>query len=245
MPGMTLSNPLPQDRMGGEVQAAMVPGFYLSDGTKEDPGVWDVHSQLAAFFDPGEVLGPAKGLGVGLRYVGGADDAGFFEPMVRYRSYLDDDQRVALAAVGYFAYAEGSHRGASYEALRGGAELTVDVRLTPRNRWAELHVLGGASITGIGLEGSFCTNPDTGYGTDCDVDAGEVAGTHMDFAGAYPSAFVGISVDLFRGVPVLHGVRLGATMAAGTMPSVKDGERQKDRGWYSWGVNVTIGLGDW
>lgn len=96
MPLMSMANSTPQDRMDAELQFAMTPGFYLSDSVKEqNDNVGSVHPQVAGWLDPGELLGPAKGLG-GLRGVVRGD--GYIEPMLRCRTGLDDDGVVSLGS---------------------------------------------------------------------------------------------------------------------------------------------------
>lgn len=242
MPGMTMANAIPQDRMGGELGVALVPGFHLSDAVQEQ-AEGTLHGQLSGFFDPGEALGVARGLGLGVRYIG--NDDGYFEPMVRYRFYLDDQERVATAIVAYGTHASGSERGASYRMDRGGLELSTDIRVTPSWRWLELHVTGGASVTFLSARGTYCLNSDTGWGRDCDEDTAEQGDTTRTLTAWLPGLFVGATLDLFRDVPIVHIVRLGAYMSGGSMPVVKQGETADMRGWYAMGLNLMLGIGDW
>ena len=241
MPGMTGANPVPEPRPGAEVQAAVVPGYYLSAATQEDPDR-DQMSQLSGFFDPGD-LWPLRGLSFGGRWIAGGDETGYFEPMVRYRRFLGEDERVSFAAVGFGTYASRSHAGASYEVARGGAEVATDIRVTPKNSWLELHLLGGASVTAIGGSGSYCMDTESGYGIDCGDDG--IANASPDILGAYPSAHVGFGVDIARHLDVVfHHARLGAFLAGGTMPRIRYAELQDSpESWFTWGVNLTIGMG--
>ena len=241
MPGMTVANPVPEHRPGAEAQVAIVPGFYLSDSTQEDPDRGHIE-QISGFVGLGDRW-PLKGLSFGGRWIGGGDETGYFEPMVRYRRYLDDDGRVSLAAVGYGTYASRSYDGASYEVARGGAEVSTDIRVTPRNDWAELHLVGGASVTAISGNGSYCMNTESGYGVDC--GDGELANAYADILGAYPSAFVGIGVDLFRHPDIVfHHARLGGFVGGGTMPRIRSAELQESpESWFTWGANLTIAMG--
>lgn len=122
---------------------------------------------------------------------------------------------------------------------RGGAELAVDVRATPKKSVAELHFTGGASVTGLSAIGTYCMNED-GHGEDCGAE--RVGETKATLAGAIPTGFVGLSVDLFRGVPVLLGVRVGAYLAGDSRPVIHHAERVSDRGWFSWGLKFEIGI---
>ncbi len=239
MAGATLNNVVPQDRAGVELQGATVPGWHVSDTVKEQESGGSV-TQLAVMVDAGKLL-PTKGLGIGGRWVG-SFDGGYFEPMIRYRTFLDEGERVALGLTGYATHASGSERGASYEMTRGGVELGVDVRVTPKNRWAELHVTGGASVTGVTADGTYCMN-EAGYGRDCDSDTNEQGDTTGQVSGAFPAAFAGVSLDLFRGIPVLHFLRLGAYMAGGAMPHARFNKEEPSRAWFAYGLNLTAGIG--
>lgn len=243
MPGMTVANPLPQSRIGGEVQIAVVPGYYLSEATQQRVDAGGAMTQLGAWFEPGSLLEQAKGLGVGARFL--SEGGGQIEPMLRYRTWLDDQERIALAGVFYGTQASAEASGADYRMMRGGAELVVDVRVTPKNRWAELHLSGGASLTALSATGHYCMNDKTGYGRDCDDGKPEPDMASVSFDGVLPSAFVGVSGDFFRGVPVLQGVRLGTWLAGGTMPRFEFGERAHDQSWFSWGLNLELGIGQW
>jgi len=240
MPGVTGLNPIPEERPGVEAQLGYVPGFFLSDAVQADPS-GDVMLQFSGMFDPGSSLG-AKGLSVGARYVSGHDGRGYFEPMMRYRRFLDRERRVALQAVGFGTRASGQSDGASYEALRGGLELASDIRITPENRWVELHLTGGASMTGIRAKGNYCMN-EAGYGETCkDGRQGEAK---ADTSDVYPALFVGAYLDGFRHRTwYLHTLRLGAYMAGGKMPRVRMGqETGVDGSWYSFGLNLIMGMG--
>ncbi|MBN1948058.1 MAG: hypothetical protein JW797_20485 [Bradymonadales bacterium] len=241
MPGMTMANSVPEVRPGGEVGAAIVPGYYLSDSTGEDPDR-DQMSQLYGFFDPG-YLWPLKGLSVGGRWVAGGDETGYFEPMLRYRTFLDNEDRVALSAVGFGTYVDRSHQGASYSVVRAGAELATDIRLTPISRWAELHLLGGASLTVLSGDGSYCMDEESGYGIDCTDD--RTANAEAELLGAYPSAFVGVNVQVARHLDILfHGLRVGGFIAGGTMPRIRFAEQQDSpESWFTWGANASFDLG--
>jgi hypothetical protein len=242
MAGMTMANVVPESRAGGELQAAIVPGFHLSDAATEDPSGTNL-PQLSLFFDPGELLGAADGLGVGFRWVGG--EQGIPEPMLRYRFFLDDDRLASLGIVAYGSYGSGESEGASYSAVRTGLEVATDVRLTPRYRWIELHAVGGVSLTGIVADGSYCSDPGTGYGQDCRGESPAPPTNNASIKGAYPAAFAGLSVDLFRDVPVVHSLRIGGYLAGGLMPNLHFGVQESGSAWLSWGVNVELTLGSW
>src|SRR5665647_2343303 len=57
---------LPAERPGGEVQAAVMPVFFLSDATQQDKAPPRADPQLSALFEPDRLFG-TKGLILGLR----------------------------------------------------------------------------------------------------------------------------------------------------------------------------------
>ncbi|HIA03127.1 MAG TPA: hypothetical protein EYN66_14680 [Myxococcales bacterium] len=240
MPGITALSPVPNDRTGVEIQSGYVPGFYLSDAVQENPN-GDIMVQFSGMFDPGEWL-PVKGLSMGARYVTGSSSKGIIEPMIRYRRHLDKDQRIATQVTAFGTHASGGSEGASYEATRGGIELSTDIRVTPKFKWIELHVTGGSSLTLISANGSYCSN-NNGYGMKC--EDGQSADTHTDTFGAYPALFVGSYLDFFRHTDwYIHNLRVGFYMAAGRMPRVRHGKQEDiDQSWHSYGVNVIAGFG--
>ncbi len=244
MPGVTMANAVPDPRTGVEAQFAAVPGFFLSDGAREHPAnETGPRPQFAGWFEPGTLIDNAQGIGVGLRYVGGDSD-GWAEPMFRYRGWLDEDRQFAAMAVLYGTVASGEERRATYNMTRVGAELGFDLRVTELSRWFELHFTGGASLTSLRAHGTFCVNEDTGYGRDCDIEKDDPADTSVAIQTMMPGGYVGAHIDLFRGVPVVHGVRLGLVLAAGQRPEYRYGESGPDRLWYSLGAAISVGLGE-
>lgn len=241
MPGVTMTDPVPEGRMSGEVGGGIVPGYYLSDTTQQDPD----RDQLVAangLFDTSGLL-PIDGLSVGGRWIAGGDETGYFEPMVRYRMYLDEEHRISTSIVAFGTFAKGSANGASYEVGRGGAEFSTDIRITPPHDVIELHVLGGASATVIGGSGDYCMDEESGYGIDC--GEGELGNTTADLFGVYPSAFVGFAVDLGNHLnSAFHGVRLGGYTAGGTMPRIRFAEdTDSPESWFTWGGNLSVSFG--
>ncbi len=244
MPGMTMSDPVPDPRAGLHGQFGAVPGYFLSDGAREHPSIETAPlPQLAAWLEPGTLIDQGKGLGVGLRYVGG-DGGGWFEPMFRYRSYLDDTKQFAASGVVYGTVASGQEARATYGMTRVGGELGFDVRVTPANEWIELHFTGGVSLTHIRAQGSYCINLETGYGRDCDTKKDDQPDTTVAVLTALPAGFIGAHVDVFRDLPVLHGARLGVVLAAGLRPEFRYGEVGDKRMWYSIGAQIAVGVGE-
>jgi hypothetical protein len=244
MPGTTtMASSMPESRAGGSVHASIVPGFYLSDTTQQDPDQ-DHLGQLAAMFEGGDLVS-APGLGVGGRLINGGDGPDYFEPMIRYRWFLDDDDRLAMGLVAYGTVASGEARGASYSVARGGLELGTDIRATDEG-WLELHLLGGASLTGIAGDGTYCMNAESGYGIDCDQDSNQIGETTADIDGFYPAAYVGLGFDFARHLDSpLHDIRLDTYLAGGTLPRIRFAELEDSpESWFTWGASLSFGFGE-
>ncbi len=236
---MTAVNAVPAQRADVEAQAAAVPGYYLSSAVQQD-GKGTVLEQGSAMFEPNELI-HVQGLAAGARWVGGQSD-GYFEPMLRYRHWLGSDHRVAFAVVGYGTHASGSDKAASYSMTHTGGELGFDVRATPQSPWGELHMQGGAAVSGLFASGDYCRSLDTGSGVDCGDN--ERANTHAKVSGAFPSFYVGLSVDFARHLPVfIHDARFALFMGGGWMPDVQYGQTNQRRGWASAGGSITLAFG--
>ncbi len=241
MPVMTGSTGNVERRMGVEAQVAATPGFYLSKTTSDEPK-GAPSQQLAGWLDAGELIG-AEGLAAGGRYVGGGYGGGYGEPMLRYRHGLDSSDRFALQAAGFGTVASGSHRGASYDATRLGAEVAVNGRVTPESHWLELHGFIGASVLGLDAEGTYCVAPATGVGVDCNEDGtgNKVKG---ELSGAFPALFFGGGLDLARHLDIpLHGARIEGMAAVGLMPEVRNGERTDTKIYTTIGLALTVRAG--
>jgi hypothetical protein len=246
MPSITGASVATEHRPNVELQAGAVPGFYLSSTVASDPEGSPV-SQAAAFLEPDDLIA-LPGLGVGARYVGKAEEGGYLEPMVRYRTNVDDEQRIGVGAVGFGTHASGSDRGASYSATRAGAEIAIDARVNERNSWAELHIYAGAAATGIFADGRYCQSDQNGYAIDCpEDDAGNLTqegDVEAELSGVFPTAFTGASLDIARHLDsAFHGVRIGTYVAGGVMPTYRNGTRQDNKVHTSIGIALTVGLG--
>jgi hypothetical protein len=242
MPATTALSPVPAPRPGAELSIAAVPGYYLSESVRETPKGTPLN-QASVMAEPGELIG-VPGLSVGGRYVGKSDDGGYPEPLVRYRLHLDPAKRSSAALVGYGTHATGDSRGASYTATRGGAELMFDFRATPESKWIELHLFGGGSLTGLSARGDYCIDQDGRFGQDCPDPPDTGNKVHASVGGFYPSASGGVAFDLARHLSgVLHGGRIAAHGAFGTMPRVEGAEQQSAASYGALGLSVTLGLG--
>jgi len=238
IPGATGASVMPRPSPGFELQTGIVPGYYLSQATSSDDSEGAALVQTSAFLEPGKLIG-LEGLALGARAVGGDDDRGHLEPMLRYRHGLTD--YFAVGVVGFGTHAQGSHENASYSMTRGGLEAGVDLRAIPKNHFLEIHLLGGGSLTGLSATGRYCQSND-GYGTDCGENP---ANAKAHVAGAYPSAFAGIALDVANHLGPLHGLRAQGLVAAGTMPSVRFGEQGSAKSWTSLGLTLSLALGAW
>ncbi len=240
MPATTGISAVPANRPGVELQAGLIPAYFLSDSAREQ----DDHDtlptqQLAALLEPDRALG-TKGLIIGARSWGDDGDVQL-EPMIGLRRKLDD--RFAVAGVAYGTRARGGSEGAaSYTAFRAGGEVAIDSTLIPIASWFSLHVQASVSATYLEAEGTYCVGGN-GEGIDCDNTSRRVDGT---IEGVYTSATAGIAVDIGRRAHgTLHGIRLALIGAVGAMPKIRNGVQEPSADRYqSVGLTMTIGFGD-
>jgi hypothetical protein len=240
MPATTAQSAVPIARPGVELQAAAVPGYFLSSAVQEQAEGAAI-GQLAVMLEPGDWI-RAPGLAVGGRYVGNDGSDGYLEPMLRYRMALDEDERFSAAAIGFGTHASAEHEGASYSATRGGLELGVNARVTPRSRWAELHATLSAAATALAADGKYCLDSEQRFGVDC--PASSLASISAEASGVYPSATAMLSLDFARhlGGP-LHGGTLGLLGSVGSMPRVESGTQSEPAVYTAAGLSLTLGLG--
>jgi hypothetical protein len=241
MPATTAVAPVAAGRPSFELEVGAVPGYYLSSSVqKESKGA--AITQAAIVVEPDSVI-HVPGLIVGGRYVGESSKGGYPEPMLGYRTFLDTEKRIAMSAVGYATHGNGSARGASYAVTRGGAEAGVDLRATPENKWVELHVVAGASLTGLKAEGTYCIDAQKTYGIDCP----NIMASYQNASagGVYPAATGGISLDVgrhFNGE--FHGSRVELLVGGGTMPKVTSGAQESAHSYASAGLSISVGFGE-
>jgi hypothetical protein len=241
-PAMTGIAAPPLERPGAELQVAAVPGYFLSSAVSEEPKA-AVLPQVSVAFEPDELI-HLPGLLAGARYAGEADAGGALEPLLGYRTFLDDDKRFSLAAVGFAAYASAADGGASFTAFRGGLEAGLDARITPASHYAELHTNVGLTFTGLDAHGDYCLGAGGVYGVDCPANEGQRRLVSTSASGVFPSAHAGASLDFARHLrSPFHGVRLALDFAGGTMPTVRSGEQHSAHIYGSGGLSLTVGLG--
>jgi hypothetical protein len=241
MPATTAVAPVTAGRPSFELQAAAVPGYYLSSAVAAEPKGAGI-SQAALLVEPDSII-HVPGLVVGGRYVGDSNKGGYPEPMLGYRTFLDGDKRIAVNAVGYGTHGSGSAKGASYAVTRGGAEARVDLRATPESKWVELHVVAGASLTGLKAEGTYCIDAQRTYGVDCPEKMPVFQ--NASAGGVYPAATGGISLDVgrhFNGE--FHGGRVELLVGGGTMPRVTNGAQTDAQSYASAGLALSVGFGE-
>lgn len=243
-PVMTGVSVPPAERTSAELQAAAIPGYYLSETVQQEPAATQL-PQLLGVLEPGELVGLPGAL-VGARYAGESDAGAALEPLLGYRAFLDDGKRFALGGVGFFAYASESKDRASFSAWRGGLEANLDARLTGVSRYAELHGNLGVNLTVLDAEGRYCLDSEERYGIDCPTPgaAGSAEPVAAELSGIFPSAHVGVSADFARHLRgAFHGVRLGLDLAGGTMPTVVGAEQRGMRFYGAGGLSLTVAVG--
>ena len=239
MPATTGVSAIPASATGLDVQAGVVPGFYLSNAAQQSTDGAAI-PQLSALFDFGALW---PGLIVGARAYGRSGDA-IGEPFVGYRTTLDDG--ISIAGVVYGTANRAGDRGASYDATRAGAEVMVDARLAQPAKRVAVHGQLSGSMTRIAAHGTYCTS--AGYGVDCSDTGGSdpgdlTASAHV--SGVYPAGTAKLAIELERDSRrAFHGAELAVLVGVGAMPKVQDGV-QIDAAFYaSVGLLVTIGFGD-
>jgi hypothetical protein len=240
MPATTGLSAVPVGRPGLELQAAAVPGYFLSSAVEERAQGAAI-GQLGLMFEPEKWL-RTRGLSVGGRYVGNQGGDGYVEPMLRYRLALDDEERFSAAAVGFGTHARAERAGASYSATRGGVELALNARVTPRSRWAELHAALSAGATGLDAQGTYCLDGNQRFGVDCQTSS--VASTRAEAGGVYPSATAMLALHFARHLSgPLHGGTLGFLGSVGSMPRVESGMQADPALYTAAGLSLTLGFG--
>jgi hypothetical protein len=239
VPATTAMSPVPAPREGAELQLAAVPGYFMSQTVVEDPKGGGL-TGLSVAIDPAKLLG-TPGLVVAARLIGPEEDTQL-EPIVGYRRSFGAGLGASVAGFVFGASGRGEVDGASARTGRVGTEVMTDVRLGPASRWAEAHVMVGASLQYVDAEGTYCTEDTMQYGRDCpDVIVTQIDGSAK---GAYPAATVGVAGHFGRHrSTVFHGARMFALFTIGAMPTVVGGEQQSATGYVSVGLGVSLSFG--
>ena len=223
-----------------------MPGYYLSSSVNQDPKGSSIQA-LSGVLEPDSLIN-LPGVLIGARVVGASDQGSYLEPMLGYRKSLSSDRQASLSAVAFGTHGSGSHDGASYSATRVGAEVGADARLTPRSRWAEVHVTVGASLTGLDAKGDYCMEQrgtNAGYGVDCGLGSTmPKTPIHATSSGLYPGANVGVGFDFARHLEsAFQGGRLSASVGAGTMPIVFNAVQGNAKTYTTFGLALSLSLG--
>ncbi|MFN0251386.1 MAG: hypothetical protein ACKV2T_31210 [Kofleriaceae bacterium] len=237
-PATTGVSAVPVGRPGVELQAGIMPAFYLSDAANDGSGDQSGTAQVHAIIEPDRILG-TKGLILGARKWGEDGDSPI-EPMVGYRRRLDS--AFSIGAVAYGGHADGSSSGATYQATRFGGELAIDAGIQSRWSWLSGHLMASLSATYLDATGEYCVNP-SGVAIDCDNENDRRVDGAVE--GVYTAATAGAAIDIARRP---HGsvqsIRLFLLGAIGVMPKLRDGmQMPSNNGYYSIGLGVSFGFG--
>lgn len=238
MPATTAISAVPVGRPSLSVQAAVVPGFFLSDSAAQQQQGQST-GQLSLLLEPDRLLG-LPGLIVGARSFGESGDS-VLEPYLGYRAKAGDG--LSVAVIGYATEAQASQSGANYSASRLGAEFAADVRLVQIGAWVSLHWQVSASLTHISATGNYCVDS-TGAGTDCENDSTDMR-VNGNVDGAFAAGTAQVSLDIGRRpIGILHDIRLALMASAGQMPMLSFGAEEPSRATYTaWGLSLELGLG--
>lgn len=236
-PSTTGVSAVPVGRPGVEVQAGIMPAFFLSDAANDGQGDHAATGQVHAILEPDRWLG-TKGLILGARKWGEDGDSPF-EPIIGYRRRLDS--AFSVAAIGYGGYATGRQNDASYQALRFGGELAVDAGISSRWSWLSGHLLASLSGTYLDATGEYCVDAG-GVAIDCDQDSRRVDGA---VEGMYIAANAGAAIDIARRPHgTVQSIRLMMLGAIGVMPKLRDGmQMPSNNGYFSVGLGLSFGFG--
>jgi hypothetical protein len=238
-PATTGVSAVPVGRPGVELQAGIMPAFYLSDAAHDGEGDQGATPQVHAIIEPDRILG-TKGLILGARKWGDDGDSPI-EPMIGYRRRLDS--AFSIGGVVYGGHANGSSVGATYEATRVGGELAIDAGIQSRWSWLSAHLMASLSATYLDATGEYCADT-MGVAIDCENDEND---RRVDGAveGIYTAATAGAAIDIARRP---HGsvqsIRLFVLGAIGVMPKLRDGvQMESNNGYYSIGLGLSFGFG--
>jgi len=238
MPGTTAVSAVPAGRPGVEVQAGIIPGYYLSQGAESGESSGQETNALSVAFEPDRLLG-IPGLIVGARAAGGDGDRPV-EPFIGYRTKLDAQGTFSAAGILYGTRASAAQQGADYTATRGGGELAIDARVLELGRLLSIHAQAAAAVTALSASGHYCTDVN-GFATDC---GDTKANVDANLSGVFPSATLTISLDAGRRpTGFVQSARLALLGEAGTMPTFVSGEQHNPRTYTSLGLTLTLGLG--
>ncbi len=236
-PATTGVSAVPVGRPGVELQAGIMPAFYLSDAANDGSGDKSGTAQVHAIIEPDRILG-TKGLILGARKWGEDGDSPI-EPMIGYRRRLDN--AFSVAGIVYGGHADGEANGATYEATRFGGELAIDAGIQSRWSWLSGHLMASVSATYLDATGEYCVNGG-GIAIDCEDESRRVDGA---VEGVYTAATMGMALDLARRPQgSVQSVRLFLLGAIGMMPALREGmQMPSNNGYFSIGMGLSVGFG--
>ena len=238
VPTSTGLSPIPAQRPSVDLQGGLTPAFELSAATRADP-TGTVVPQGAAVIEPDRLL-HLPGLVLGARVIDGQPRQ--LDPYLGYRRYLDEGKALAIAIVGFGSKARDTRGGASVDLTRAGAVMIVDFDLSGPSRTAELHLVAAASATALWADGNYCVDSQ-GWGIDCDAAAPAPRAGRIDGA-VLGMVRGGLGLDLLRHRRgPLHGIRAEMTVAAGTMPQLRNGAELDPVLYGSASLSLTVALG--
>jgi hypothetical protein len=239
MPSTTGASFAPAARPDVTLSAGVMPGYYLSSAVQQE-GKGTAIGQGSVLVEPDRWI-DLPGALIGGRYVGKSEQGGYAEPMLGYRSFLGEAQRLSVGGLLYGTRAAGESKGASYEAWRVGGELGSDFRVTPHSHWLELHASASVALTALSANGEYCLDEQLRYGVDC----GEMqVPVSASAGGFYPSLNGGLGLEIARELDsVFHGLRLDLLAGAGTMPTLVGAEQTSARTYATLGGALSLGLG--
>jgi hypothetical protein len=236
-PATTGVSAIPIGRPGIELQAAITPGFHLSESARGDDTNGMGTSQVHAVVEPDRLFG-TKGLILGARKWGEGNDSPI-EPMIGYRRKLDS--MFSVMGLAYGGHARGNEQEASYEAMRAGGELAIDLALQSQSGWIGVHFLASVSATYLDARGEYCVGGD-GAAVDCDEGDRRVDGT---IEGVYGAGTAGVALDIARRPQgAVQSIRFHLVGTFGRMPMIRDGQQMaSDHNYTSVGAGLSFGFG--
>ncbi|MDX2051946.1 MAG: hypothetical protein SFV15_06095 [Polyangiaceae bacterium] len=240
MPATSGAAFLPEERPALEIHAAVLPGYYLSSAAEEEHKGTSLPA-LGAQMEPDRVLG-TPGLVVGARAAGDSGTGSSLEPLLGYRTYVDDEKRLGVGVIVSGTYASAEQQGASFSATRAAAEAGADIRLTPTSHWLEVHGILGLTATALSANGQYCVGTGGRYAVDCpDENRAPIKG---EANGLFPALHGAIAFDTARHLQhYFRGARVAFLGAIGTMPTLVSGQQEAMQPYVSGGVQVALNFG--
>ena len=238
-PATTGVSAIPAGRPGVDGQLGTVPAFYASQSAQNEAKGAAV-AQVGLLAEPDRWLN-VPGLILGGRIYGQSGDT-LGEPYLGYRTRIDE--RISVVAGAYGSAKRSTKKMASYHGTRAGAEAGVDAELAAPLSWLTVHTQASLAATRIMTSGTYCVDA-TGIAKDCDEEMPAnntmISGKQT---GIYPSGTATLSFAAARRDGWFRTLQLAVHGSVGTMPLVKDGEKQGSGTYTGIGLTMTLGIGD-